>query len=145
MIVRLKLRGKLARFVVRLVTLIGAPAIAIEKGVGFEAMDSLAIDHVPPPDPARFWDFTIDQVRAIAAGRPDVSLKLVELQSRRALFTMTFDGMRLTDWLNLDKPCVVLRLQNGEPAITLTLRVISETQAFLQVTAHPDLKVVTRQ
>jgi hypothetical protein len=84
-------------------------------------MDSIDIGHVPPPNPEYFWDFTINQSRVVIEFH--TSIRLVGLCERAAQFSMScVDHPVVEDWLKMDRPCVALRLLNGEPYVTLTLR-----------------------
>ena len=105
-------------------------------------MDSLDTRHVLPPNPATLWPFEIGQTREVRGPDPVwLTLRLVDVPGRRAAFNMVWRQYDLTDWLNLDRPCVAIRLQDRQPALTLTLREISRRGASLQLSAHPKLLV----
>jgi hypothetical protein len=109
-------------------------------------MDSRDVSHVPPPDPAAFWPFTVGQVRLLSI-KPRVTLELVKVEPTwRAYFRLSLDDVTVEDWLNIDRPCVALRMpETLEPAITFTLREVTARAggvARLQVTAHPDLTLL---
>lgn len=107
-------------------------------------MNSQDVAHVPAPDPAKLWDFRPGDNFLVLLGSVKVSLMLQELGQRRAKFMMTVERREgtkeLRDWLNLNAPCVALKLPTGEPVVTLTLRAISNGTAFVQVTAHPSFE-----
>lgn len=107
-------------------------------------MDSIDTSHVPPPDPAFFWELTPGQTRVIGVD-PYLSLKALVVRFNRVQVCMVYKDRPLVDWLNLDKPCVALRLLNDQPAVTLTLREVKDDKAYLQVTAHPGFNIVSRQ
>lgn len=107
-------------------------------------MDSIDTNHVPPPDPAFFWELTEGQTCVIAID-PFLSLKVLRVRFNRVQACMVYQYRPLVDWLNLNRPCVALRLTNDEPAVTLTLREVKDKTAYVQVTAHPSLNVVVRQ
>ena len=112
-------------------------------------MDSIGIGHVPPPDPDYFWDFVPGQKRILIERY--ASLELLTIQQdgydpERVEITMYVGGRAVTDWLNMNRPCVALRLPHGEPYVTLTLRKVTYenvngnlpvAKAYLQVTVNP--------
>jgi len=103
---------------------------------------------IPAPDPANLWPFNVKQTRMVAAGDPMIHLTLLAVGRKRARFQMTITGnlftgpvdLDLTDWLELDRPCVALKTYDDEPAITLILRRVEEQSVRLQVTANPRLQ-----
>ena len=111
-------------------------------------MDSIDVSHVPPPDPATYWEFRLGRVLLLCE-KPHISLRVTHVERDRAGMTMEheiYSGGRdhVHDFLNLDKPCVAISLLDGQPAITLTLRKTEYGKAWIQVTAHPDLKLRER-
>jgi hypothetical protein len=112
-------------------------------------MDSIDIGHVPPPDPENFWDLVPGQHRTLI--KDHATLKLLTIQQEgyddaRAEVALFIGGHTVIDWLNQDRPCVALRLVNGEPYVTLTLRKVTYddtprglpiVKAYLQVTVNP--------
>lgn len=111
-------------------------------------MDSIDIGHVPPPNPENFWRLNAGQERTISGdGRTKLALLESEPASGRAKirFFHSPPGVNIAtatvvdDWLNLHKPCVVLRTEAGEPALTLTLRVVQRASVALQGTYNPKL------
>jgi len=106
-------------------------------------MDSVDIGHVPPPNPDCFWDFTINQSRVLIDF--NTSIRLIGLCERAAQFSMSIvDKGTVEDWLKSDRPCVALRFPSGEPYVTLTLRKLEGSKAYLQVTANPKASIGTR-
>lgn len=110
-------------------------------------MDSIDTSHVAPPDPANFWKFAPGR-RTMVSLNPSLYLTLDRVEDGRARFLFDYDlrGLkgRKDDWLNLDRPCVAIRSVLGEPLITLTLREIRGDVAYLQMSAHPRLRQVSR-
>lgn len=115
-------------------------------------MDSLNVGHVPAPEFGSLWDFRSGENLLVMDGpRGKVSLMLKRLgeANRRAEFMMTVvfpegNSKEFNDWLNINAPCVALKLANDEPMLTFTLREIRDGAAFVQVTAHPSLEVRSR-
>jgi len=110
------------------------------------------VGHVPPPDPATWWDFQPGQSRTILVQpfvafrvdliTPDPPGPVVEGE----LHIINNKGeKRIKGELWLDRPVVCLRVcGTGEPMITLTLRNIVGGKAYLQVSGHPRCKEVRR-
>ena len=114
-------------------------------------MRSDDVSHVPPPDPAAFWEFAVGEELLLAeANRASITLACTRIKRGRARFRLNFprhdieDWLHMEDWLYMDIPRIVLRRLNDEPAVTLTLRKIENGRAFLQVSAHPALGRVKR-
>jgi hypothetical protein len=107
-------------------------------------LDSIDVAHVPEPDPDKYWEFQLGKKIMVAGPTPYFSLELSRLESRRALFLATVDGERVSDWLNLNKPCVALRDLAGNPAVTITFREQRDGKAYLQITAAPHLATMPR-
>jgi hypothetical protein len=97
-------------------------------------VDSLDIGHVPPPDPANYWEFDIGKELVVARG-PRVTLTLHEVRAGQVFVEMVFRDQLVADWLNLDRPCVALRDPGGTPSLTLTLRKVEGSKAWLQISA----------
>ena len=100
--------------------------------------------HVLPPDLANLWVFKLGEKKVISklpGGADGLTLTLDELEAERGLFTMWVHHFPdpLTDHLKIDAPIIALRLPNGEPAVTFTLRSIVDGCAFVQISAHPSL------
>jgi hypothetical protein len=103
-------------------------------------MDSLDTEHVNPnPKREDLWVFHLRKARTIA-GEPYVGLCLLKLEPQRVLMKMIFNQVVMHDYLNLDKPCVVLRFPKGEPWLTVTLRGQENGTALLQITSHPKVR-----
>lgn len=100
-------------------------------------MDSVDIGHVLPPDPVNFWDFVPDQFRILIKDHTCLRLISIDAPAQRVRVEMSSSDYDVEDWLNLDAPCVALRLPNHEPYVTLTLRKIEGGKAYLQVTVNP--------
>jgi hypothetical protein len=101
--------------------------------------------HVLPPDPAAFWEFTPMRPQLIAAGHQIVTMELKSCRVGRALFVLTIDGIEVTVTLGVDQPWVGLDMDDGEPAVTFTLRKLEGGNAFLQISANPRLAQMKRQ
>lgn len=107
-------------------------------------MDSKDVAHVPAPNPAAFWDFKPGVSLLVSPAPTQISLTLKRLGHNRAEFAMDVKGRLLTDWLNMNAPCVAFRNAADEPLLTFTLRKIDHGKAFLQVTAAPSLRMLPR-
>jgi hypothetical protein len=100
-------------------------------------MRSFDTAHVPPPNPENYWWFAhrerIDYI-------PGIGLQLIaiDLNNKRAMMNLIVKDKPIRDYLELDAPVVALRLPNGEPLLTLTLRAVETDRVGLQVTGHPD-------
>lgn len=99
-------------------------------------MNSTDIDHVPPPNPENFWWFEHRECRALDTGGTFLKLIAIDLRNDRALFRLQLPipGGIKQDFLNLDAPCVMIRIfETQEPMITVTLRRIESDRVALQV------------
>ncbi len=103
------------------------------------------LSHVPAPDPANFWPFTAGQTRTISAERPLLAFRVDKIHADRIEGTEIMNAEVVHGELLLNAPVVIAETPDREPLVTLTLREIRDGQAFLQVTAHPGLKVMPRQ
>jgi hypothetical protein len=101
-------------------------------------MNSFDIAHVPPPDPENYWWFDHGQKRLVGTDNIALQLIAIDLTRRRAMFNLWINGKPIRDYLNLDAPCVAIRVQGTyEPMLTVTLRAVEENRVALQVTANP--------
>lgn len=104
-------------------------------------MDSLDVDHVPPANPETFWDFKQGQKRQLTGGKHHSALVLMKIESGRVYVHFHHSDPKHhspeKDWLNLNKPCVVLRHFDNTPSLTMTLRKVDMEKgvAYLQITA----------
>lgn len=100
-------------------------------------MRSFDIAHVPPPNPENFWWFNhqqrIDYIPGVG-----IQLIAIDLNNKRAMMNLILNDKPIRDYLEMDAPVVALRLPNGEPLLTLTLRDVEKDRVALQVTGHPD-------
>jgi hypothetical protein len=105
-------------------------------------MDSADTAHVPPPDPRNFWPLEIGKQQTISI-EPFIAIELLKIETQQVRIQMTMPSLLnhpLIDYLNLDKPVVVLRRfawVDAEPMLTFTLRKIEGQKAFLQITYNP--------
>jgi hypothetical protein len=97
-------------------------------------MKSYDISHVPPPNPENYWWF--EHRQKIDVMPPTVALQLIaiDLNNNRAMMNLVLNGKAIRDYLELDAPVVALRLPDGEPLLTLTLRVVQTDKIGVQVT-----------
>ncbi len=111
-------------------------------------MNSLDAAHVPTPDPAYLWRFAQGERKLIAA-KPHLMLHCQRVLAGAVLFALDWNfgnGLNtVSDWLNLNAPCVALRDKQGAPWLTLTLRETRPGECKLQITAHPDAKQIPRE
>lgn len=112
------------------------------RPVSLAPMDT---SHVPPADPANFWPFTPGQTRTIAAERPLLAFRVDKIHADRIEGTVIVNAEVVHGELLLNVPVVIAKTPADEPLVTLTLREVRDGNAFLQVTAHPGLKVMPRQ
>lgn len=103
------------------------------------------LSRVPAPDAANFWPFTFGQTRTISAERPLLAFRVDKIHADRIEGTEIMNAEVVHGELLLNAPVVIAETPDREPLVTLTLREIRDGQAFLQVTAHPGLKVMPRQ
>lgn len=110
-------------------------------------MDSIDTGHVNPNwDPTNLWMLPLNKLVTVGQ-QPPLTLRVSILEADRVFTQMVYGNQLLKDWLNLDKPCVVLRHPSGSPALTLTVRVILLHDAFptcgLQITS--DMPTIPRE
>jgi len=107
-------------------------------------MDSLDTAHVNPnPDPAYLWPFKLlAPPKVVVIGANNVTLQVMEIAPRHrptsVYVEMTFDGKKICDWLNRDRPCVAIRHLDDSPAVTFTLREVdtANESCKIQVTSN---------
>jgi hypothetical protein len=105
----------------------------------------MGFEHVPPPDPAKFWRFPVGQVVKIGEGL-DFRVDVVLMASRLAVGTETLDGTTIRGILVLDQPVVIMKkADTGEPMVTLVVRRLEKKAALVQVVFNPKMSYRQRQ
>jgi hypothetical protein len=110
-------------------------------------MDSIDTSHVPTPDPNNFWSFALYQPRMIGVN-PYIDMVVTRIEEERAWVEVSFDlgggTQKVSDWLNLDKPCVAFRDPIGIPRLTFTLRAADPKNGVAQFQITSNMRQVPR-